>query len=122
AQHVRGLGREKLRVEIKAEELVAEIAPLLRPVPYHCTLCLHLERAGNSAYLNVGEGAALFKPKKKADKYDIARGEAKEVQKALRGLVLKGKLTEEDIAVAFDLADCIIGMLTNMIKNLEERF
>jgi hypothetical protein len=37
-------------------------------------------------------------------------------------LVIKGKLTEEQIAYADDLADCIIGMLTNLIKKLELRF
>jgi len=35
--------------------------------------------------------------------------------------VLKRKLTEQDILQADDLADCIIGITTNMIKNLEDR-
>jgi hypothetical protein len=65
---------------------------------------------------------AAYKPKKKANKYDISRGEAREVQRAARALVLKGKLTEEDIVQVDDIADCIIGSLTNMINRLEERF
>ncbi|MGQ0816134.1 MAG: four helix bundle protein, partial [Gemmatimonadota bacterium] len=78
-------------------------------------------KSADSVYLNLGEGSALFKPKLKAHKYDISRGEANEIRRALRALVIKGKLTEGDIAVADDLADCIIAMLTNMIKNLEQR-
>jgi four helix bundle protein len=116
------MGREKLLVEIKSEELVAEVARLLRKVPYRCKAAKDLERSADSTYLNTGEGAAAFKPRLKAMKYDIARGEAKEVQRALRALVLKGKLTEDDIVIADDLADHIIGMLTNMIKKLETKF
>ncbi len=116
------MGREKLLVEIKCEELVAEVTRLLRKIRYPCSASMHLEKSADSAHGNTGEGVAVFNPRQKAAKYDIARGEAREVQKCLRALVLKGKLTDAEIAVAYDLADCIIGMLTNMIKNLEARF
>jgi four helix bundle protein len=116
------MGREKLLVENKSEELIAEVARLLRKVPYRCKAAKDLERSADSTYLNAGEGAAAFKPRLKAMKYDIARCEAREVQRALRALVLKGKLSADDVVVANDLADHIIGMLTNMIKKLEKRF
>jgi four helix bundle protein len=116
------MGREKLLVEIKAEELIVEVKRLLGKITYCCKAAKDLENSADSTYLNLGEGVAAFRPRKKAMKYDIARGEAKEVQRALRALVLKGKLTEEDIKVANDLADHIVAMLTNMIKGLEARF
>jgi four helix bundle protein len=113
--------REKLRVEIKAEELISESQRLLFKIRYKCNACMHLERSVNSTHFNIGEGVVAFKPKVKAEKYDIARREAKEVQKALSALVLRKKLREEDVERANDLADAVIGMLTNMIKNLEQR-
>ena len=116
------MGREKLIVEQRAEELIVEVARLLRKIPYRCKAANDLERCADSAFLNIGEAVAVFKPRKKAMKYDIARGEAKEAQRALRALVLKGKLTEEESARAHKLADEIISMLTTMIKNLEDRF
>lgn len=116
------MGREKLNVEVKAEELISEVARLLKKVRYADNACRHLGNSADGVYFNLGEGVVAFSPKKKANKYDISRGEAKEVQKALTALVLKGKLKQADIAVADDLADCIIGMLTNMIKGLEARF
>lgn len=116
------MGREKLIVEQKAEELIVEVARLLRKVPYRCKAANDAERSADSAFLNLGEAIAAFKPRKKAMKYDIARGETKEVQRALRALVLKGKLTEQDVARANKLADEIIAILTTMIKNLEKRF
>jgi four helix bundle protein len=114
------MAREKLVVELKAEELIAEVARLKKHMT-PCKASMDLENSADSVYLNIGEGTALFRPKAKASKYDIARGEANEVRRALRALVLKEKLTEDQIAKADDLADCIIGMLTNMIKNLEGR-
>jgi four helix bundle protein len=113
------MSRGKLVVERKAEELVAESARLLRRIPYRCNAYNHLDKSVDSVHFNIGEGAALFRSRLKRNKYDIARGEAKEVQKALRSLVLRRKLSEQDIAIADDLADQIIAMLTTMIKNLE---
>jgi four helix bundle protein len=115
------MSREKLVVEIKSEQLLTEIARLLKKTKYACNASIHLEKSGDSVYFNLGEGAASFKPLVKAAKYDIARREASEVQRALRALVIKGKLTELDIALAHGLADEIIAMLTTMIKNLEDR-
>jgi len=115
------MAREKLVVELKAEELIAEAARRLKLIREPCNASIHLEKSADSTYFNIGEGTVLFKPKLKASKYDIARAEANEVKRALRALVLKGKLTQADVGVADDLADCIIGMLTNMIKHLEDR-
>jgi four helix bundle protein len=115
------MGRTKLLVEEKAEELVAEVAVLMRKVRYPCKASRDSANSADSALLNIGEGIAFWAPKAKIAKYEIARGEAKEVQKALRALVLKGKLREQDVQKAHDIADHIIGMLTNMIKNLERR-
>lgn len=114
--------RPKLRVKEKAEGLIAEVARLLATIPYHCTACKHLAKSADAVLLNLGEGVVLFRPRLKANKYDIARGEANEVRKALKALVIKRKLTEKQIAVADDLADHIIGTLTNLIKKLETRF
>ena len=116
------MAREKLIVEQKAEQLVAEIARLLRKIPYRCKAANDLERSGDSTFLNLGEAIAAFKPRKKAMKYGIAREEAGEVQRALRALVLKRKLSEEEIVIAHNLANEIIAILTVMIKNLEDRF
>jgi hypothetical protein len=62
------MGREKLIVEQKAEELIAEVARLIRKVPYKCSSCLHAERSADSTYFNIGEGVAVFKLRKKAEK------------------------------------------------------
>jgi four helix bundle protein len=113
--------RRKLDVEIKAEELIAEIARVLRKIPYPCDAAKHLEKCGNAVYFNVGEGVVAFKPKVKRAKYDIARGEANEAIKASRALVIQRRLTEEDVVKIDDAADYMIGALTNMIKNLEKR-
>lgn len=115
------MGRKKLMVEEKAEELVAETARLLRKIRYPCKASIDLDRSGDSLLLNLGEGIVAFQPRPKAKAYNIARQEAGEIQKALRALVIKGKLSEHDITVAYDLADHVIGMLTNMIKGLEHR-
>jgi four helix bundle protein len=115
------MGRKNLEVEIKAEELVAEIASVLRKIRYSCDASKHLEKSGNAVYFNLGEGVVVFKPKLKAAKYDIARCEANETIKAARALVIQKRLTEKDVAKIEDLADYLIGAMTNMIKNLEKR-
>ncbi len=115
------MGRNKLLVEEKAEEVLAEIAVVLRKVRYSCKASRDAENSADSLLLNVGEGVAFWAPRAKISKYEIARGEAKEVQKALRALVLKGKIRDRDAQKAHDLTDHIIAMLTNMIKNLENR-
>ena len=113
--------RQKLLIEEKTEELLAEVNSLLRGIRYPCKASKDLGRSADSVHLVTGEGIAVFSPKMKIAKYEIARGEAKEVQKALTALVIKGKLSEKQIEPAFDLADHIIGMLTNMIKRAEAR-
>jgi four helix bundle protein len=113
--------RKKLVIESKAEELVAEIARVLRKVSYRCKASNDLAKSGDSLLLNLGEAVTAFKPKVKAAAYDVVRREAGEVLKALRALVLKGKLREADITKASDLADCIIAMATNLIKVQEAR-
>lgn len=113
--------RGKLLVEQKAEELIAEVARLKRGIRYECKASRDLERSADSAFLNIGEGTAHFAPKMKISKYEIARGEVKEVQTALRALVLKGKLKETDTARAEDLADHLIALLTNLIKSIQSR-
>jgi hypothetical protein len=115
------VGRNKLEVEIKAEALIAEIARVLRKLRYPCDASRHLEKSGNAVYFNLGEGVVAFRPKVKAAKYDIARGEASEVLRATRVLVLQRRVTPADIALIDDLADYLIGATTNMIKNLEAR-
>ena len=115
------MAREKLLVERKAEELIQEVGRLLKRVGHPCTALIHLEKAAVSTYLNIAEGSALYRPRLKANKYDIARGEANETRRALNALVLQGKLTSEEVAAADKLADSIIAMLTTMIKNLEKR-
>ena len=112
----------KLIVEVKAEELVAEARVLLKKIRYRCKAAKDLENSGDSLILNLGEGVVVFQPKKKAEKYDIARGEAGEIKKALIALVRKGKLKPHEIEKAEGLANEIIAILTTMIKNLEERF
>ncbi|HUP90358.1 MAG TPA: four helix bundle protein [Longimicrobiales bacterium] len=112
----------KLIIEEKAEQLVAEVARLLTTIHYRCKASNDLDRSADSALLCVGEAVAVFLPRKKKDKYDIARGEAGEVKKALIALVKKRKLTEEDIKVAYGLADEMCAILTTMIKNLEDRY
>jgi hypothetical protein len=50
------MDRKKRRVEIKAEELVAEIARVLRKVCFRCNAAKHLDNAGDSVLFNLGEG------------------------------------------------------------------
>jgi four helix bundle protein len=113
--------KPKLIVEQKAEQLIAEVARLVRKIPYRCKATNDLERSADSGFLNLGEGIAAFKPRKKAAKYGISREEFAEVQRALRALVLKRKLSEVEIKLAYSFADEIIAMLTAMIKNIEAR-
>jgi four helix bundle protein len=94
---------------------------LIRRVRYRCTACKHLEKSGDSALFNISEGIASYKARSKATKYDIARGEMREAQSAATALVLKGKLSDRDIAPLIDATDAVIGMLTIMIRNLEDR-
>ena len=115
------MGREKLFVELKAEELLAEVARLQGKIRRKCKAARDMENSADSVYLNTGEGVAHFKPKMKIMKYEIARGEAKEVQRALNALVIKRKLKKEDIEKAHDLADQVIALLTNLIKSIQDR-
>ncbi len=110
------MGRKKLDVECKAEELVAEIARVLRKIHYPCDASKHLEKSGNAVYFNLAEGVIAFKPKLKAAKYDIVRGESNEVMKAARALVIQKRLSDQDVVNIDDLADYMIGATTNMIK------
>ena len=121
-RQLRRTSRKRLLVEDKAEQLVAEIARLRRRLNYPgSNAALHLEKSGDSVLFNLAEGIVCFKPRLKVSKYEIARSEAREVQQALNALVLKRELNAADIVLADDLADCVIAMLTNMIKNLEAR-
>jgi four helix bundle protein len=115
------MGRKKLDVEMRAEALIAEIAIVLRKIPYPCDASKHLEKSGNAVYFNLGEGIAAFRPKLKAAKYDIARCEANEALNAARALVIQRRLAATDVEKIDDLADYMIGAMTNMIKNLERR-
>jgi four helix bundle protein len=113
---------EELKVYQAAEALVGEVDAILRrlPIRIHRTAD-HLDRSANSVLNNTAEGAAIFSPKGKANAYAIARKEAQEVKAALRATVLRKGMTQREIAKAYNLADCIIAMLTKMIKNLETR-
>jgi polysaccharide deacetylase 2 family uncharacterized protein YibQ len=51
--------RIKLRVEEKAEELIAEVHRLLATIPYHCSACNHMGKSADAVYLNLGEGVVL---------------------------------------------------------------
>lgn len=113
--------RRKLLVEEKADELISEVATILRRIRYRCKASRDLERSADSAALNLAEGIALWAPKAKIAKYEIARAEAKEAQQALRALVLKRKIPASLAHKLDDIADHMIGMLTNMIKNAYDR-
>src|SRR5688572_9582873 len=114
---------EDLMVYQAAEALVAEVDGILQRLPYRLRRTAdHLDRSANSVLNNVSEGAAIFSPKGKANAYAVARKEAQEVKAALRATVLRKGIDQQAIAKAYHLADCIIAMLTRMIKNLETRY
>jgi four helix bundle protein len=113
---------EQMRVYQVAQELAREIDQILPILPPTVKkIADHLERSSESLGFNLSEGLVAFKPKVKASAFDIARRETAEVRKALRRLVEKGAVPPARIVRADRLADCLIGMLTNMIKQQERR-
>ena len=113
---------KKLIIEEKAEQLVEEVANICRTLRYQCKASKDAMNSADSVLLSIGEGIPIFQPKMKATKYNVARGEAGEVKRALIALVKKRRVKPEQIEVAYKLADELCAMLTTMIKNLEERF
>ena len=113
---------EDMRVYQVAAELAAEVDLLLPLLPrWVWVLAGHLVRSTESVGLNLMEGLVAFKPKVKATAFDIARKEAAEVRKILKRLVARKVLTEAQIQRAYELAGSLIGMLTVMIKQQEQR-
>jgi len=80
-----------------------------------------LERAMDSVTLNLMEGLTAFQKGTKASAFHITRKETGEVKMALRRLVMRKARTREAIQKPIEEADCLIGMLTVMIKQQEER-
>ena len=113
---------EDLRVYKAAEELVVEVDRITARLPYSVrNTADHMTRCAEAALFNISEGGGSFKPKVKANAYDIARKEAQELRATLRRLVLKRVLTTAETQKAYDLAGAIIAMLTRMIKNIEAK-
>ena len=113
---------EQLRVYQAAEQLVVEVDLIAERLPFSVRNTVdHMIRCAEAVLFNVAEGGGSFKPKVKANAYDVARKEAQELRATLRRLVLKRVITTEEITKAYDLAGAIIAMLTRMILNVESR-
>lgn len=114
--------RERIRMWLVAEQLVAEVdrlLPLVRPAAPNAAE--HLERSAESVLFNIGEGVGAWSPKTKIAAYEISKREASELRAILRRFVIKRLLTSQDTRRAYDLAGTAVGMLTNAIKSVQKR-
>ena len=113
---------EQMRVYQLMIELAAEVDGILERLPLRVAhTAKHLGNSMNSAVFNLMEGLTAFKPAVKASAFDISRRETAEVKAALRRLVMQKAQRTNQVNKQMDQANCIIGMLTNMIKQQEER-
>ena len=119
------LGRmkpEKMRMQMAAEELAAEIDDLLPVVKRHARNAAdHLDRSCDAVLFNMAEGVGAFKPRVKISAYEVARKEANELRAILRRIVMKRVLSNHDINRAYNLTGVVIGMLTQAMRTLEKR-
>jgi len=83
--------------------------------------CHHLGKSAESALYNTSEGVAAFKPKVKANCYEIAKREAAEVLSILKLLVTRKILVQSDIDKAWNIARSLIAMLVSAIKAQDKR-
>jgi four helix bundle protein len=105
---------EDMRIYHVMRELAKEVDRILAVLPPRCRkIADHLDRACESAGLNLNEGLAAFKPRVKAAAFDISRRETSEVRKALQRAVDKKGIHQHGVTKADELANCAIGMLTS---------
>ena len=113
---------EHMRVYQAVRELGLEVDRIIAVLPPACRkIADHLERSCESVGLNLNEGLTAFKPRVKANAFDIARREAAEVRKALQRAADKQGVHPDAVKRADQLGTAIIGMLTVMIKQQEKR-
>ena len=113
---------EQMRIYQAVAELARETDQILPTLPRRARyLAEHLKRSVESAGLNLSEGLTVYKPKVKASAFDIARKELGEVRKAIARLIDSKAGPAARMKRSDYLADCSIGMLTNMIKQQEAR-
>jgi four helix bundle protein len=72
-------------------------------------------RAGRSVPFNMGEGVGK-RGKARANSYEVALGEAKELMAALDCVEIERLAPQADLAEAQQLADRVAAMLTNLIR------
>jgi four helix bundle protein len=80
-----------------------------------------LDRASNSIPLNIAEGNGKYTPKDRCRFFDTARGSALECAAGLDVLVVKGKLTREQIRPGKESLQRIVRMLMGLIKRNSDR-
>ena len=117
----RWFDHEKLDGYQDALAFVGWVSPILEGIPRESDLKSHLDRASDSIVLNIAEGNGKFGSKDRCRFFDIAHGSALECAAALDILVVKAKLTTEQIRPGKERLQHIVRMLMGLIKHHSTR-
>ena len=112
---------EKLEVYRAAVAFVGWLSALLEDTIRVGDVKDQLDRASTSIALNIGEGNGKYAPKDRCRYFDTARGSALECAAGLDILVVKKKMTLEQIRPGKDLLQKIVRMLIGLIKRNSTR-
>ena len=112
---------EKLDVYRESLVFVGWLSGLLEAVLRAGDVKDHLDRAADSIVLNIAEGNGKYAPKDRCRFFDIAHGSALECAAGLDILVVKQKLTVEQIRPGKELLQRIVRMVMGLIKRNSTR-
>jgi four helix bundle protein len=111
------LSFQKLDVYRASIELLALVVRVTGEVPRgHAAILDQARRAASSVALNIAEGADCWGRGDAARVFAIARGEAMEVAAAIDVLVILDVVSDVDRAIATELLERVIAMLTKMCR------
>lgn len=117
----RWFDHERLDVYQDALVFVGWVSPVLEGITRESDVKSHLDRASDSVVLNIAEGNGKFSSKDRCRFFDIAHGSALECAAALDILVVKGKLTIEQIRPGKERLQRIVRMIIGLIKHHSTR-
>jgi four helix bundle protein len=112
---------EKLEVYREALAFVAWLSGVLENAVRVGDVKDQLDRASTSVPMNIAEGNGKYAPKDRCRFFDIAHGSALECAAGLDLLVVKGKLTAEQIRPGKEILQRVVRMLMGLIKRNSTR-
>jgi len=113
--------REKLKVYQESLKFVAWCEVVLQACNSKAAAKDQLDRASTSISLNIAEGNGKYSGRDRCRFLEIARGSAMECAACLDVLVVKKKLTPQEIQFGKELLCNIVSMLVGLIHSVSNR-